>query len=174
MRLAPRSIRLALARIDPDLSVQWNRGRSRWEVFARRKLLRPAQRKRFVPVCSFRWAGRPCLILEPKPIDRWHIMFWEGPRGEYRDLDMNLVDEVHRRDMWRERLKDIVDGHDRLARQNEERREKKRRQDFRDATLEVDGPLRRDICADGPCPTDWVRHHPANWTADAPWKRETA
>lgn len=118
--------------------------------------------------------GSPCKLYEPKPVDRWHVFFWEGPEGQYRDLDMNVVDEVQSRDMWRlGRVKDILDDDERRLIQKYEADNRRQRERIKDITKELDGPLRRDVFADGPF-TRLMRHHPANWNIAAPWKGEKA
>jgi len=176
LRTPDKSIVKALQMVDPGLSVQWNRGRFRWEIFSTRRNLPPSKRKRFVHVCTFYLDGVKHRLLETKPIDRWHVLFWEGPEGQYRELDYNLIAEVQSRDSWKMgRLKDILDDDERRLVRKYEADNRSAKENMRDTIKELDGPLRRDIfSSDGNALTRLMRHHPANWNIAAPWKGHKA
>lgn len=168
MRKPDRRIVRLLKNVDPRLSVQWNGRVSRWEIFSQRSQLRPSERCKWDRICTFWLDGRQVGISVPKPIDRWHIFFWQGPKGQYRDLDTNVVDEIQARDMWRARTKDISDD---LAEEEEKDHAlKRRRQKNYMQALATEHPhfrhMHQDIVRNGRY--RWIKHRPINYRMSGP------
>jgi hypothetical protein len=164
-----RIVRL-LQNIDPGLSLAWNGRVDRWEIFAQRKQLRPSERMKWEPICSFYLNGQFTRISAPKPIDRFHIFFWQGPNGEHRDISTNIVDEVQARDMWQKRAKDIwTELEDEDA--EKKKLELRRTQSYHQALATEHPHLRRthqDIVRNGR--HHWTKHFPINYRVGGPFK----
>ena len=135
-----------LKKLDENLSVQWNGRKCRWEVFYRRHFLRPSERKRFSHIATFYDRGVPIKLYEPKPIDRWHICFWEGDNGEFRTLDYGLILQLKEWDNWRHaRTDDIWLAAEKEEYEEERKKSKEQKEMFRDIALENDGALRKQM-----------------------------
>ncbi len=158
-----------LQNVDSGLSVSWNGRVSRWEIWSQRRHLRPSERCKWEPICSFYLNGRLVRISAPKKIDRWHIFFWQGPNGEYRDLTSDIITDVQARDMWKKRSKDIwreLDEEDEAKRALEHRRRKNHFQ-----ALASDHPHLRlahqDVMRNGRY--HWIKHHATNFQVGGPF-----
>jgi len=170
MRKPDKRIVRLLKNIDSGLSLAWNGRVNRWDLFSQRKLLKESERQKWDQVCVFYMNGKKHKLLMPKPIDRFHIFFWEGPEGQYRDLTTNIVEDVMARDMWKKRRKDAwldMDREDRDARVLKKKQLVSQAQDwarehphFRKQHLDIMRNGRRR----------WMKHFPINHAVGGPFK----
>lgn len=171
-----RVISKELKRLDENLGLQWNRKRCRWETYYRRRFLRPSERRRFEPICMFYRGGFKINICEAKPIDRFHICFWQGPQGQFRPLSSGLIDHLRSLDTWTGiRPKDIWLGIEANEEREEELRQRRTRGKFEDIIRDNDGQFRRELSnLRYGNRTHWARHYPANWRIGDPFKVKPA
>tara|TARA_R100000781_G_scaffold22528_2_gene16744 strand:+ start:685 stop:1044 length:360 start_codon:yes stop_codon:yes gene_type:complete len=96
-------------------------------------------------------------LYEPKPIDRWHICFWEGDNGEFRSLDYGLILQLKEWDNWRHaRPDDIWLAAEKEEYEEERRSSRQQKEMYKDIALENDGALRKQM-------DDWEYQNNRGW-----------